>query len=115
MIGHNLKRIRTSRTKLSQQDVADSLGIERNTYARWEANENDVKAEYIPKLANLLGVQIHELFETNNPLSINNIGNEYNDNSTLNGTVIIVTDKSVIEGMLKVLNNQGINKNDFTK
>lgn len=103
MIGQNLKRLRTYKTKLSQQDVADALGIERNTYARWESNGNNVKAEYIPKLAELLGVQIHELFENSNPLSINNIGNEYKDRSSLNGAVIILTDKSMVENLLNGL------------
>ena len=103
MIGQNLKRLRTYKTKLTQQDVADVLGIERNTYARWESDSNNVKAEYIPKLAELLGVQIHELFENSNPFSINNVGNEYKDRSSFNGAVIILTDKSMVENLLNGL------------
>lgn len=105
MIGQNLKKIRTTQTRYSQQEVTDFLGIERNTYARWESNENDVKSEYIPKLAELLKVPIHELFENSKPLAINNIGNEYKDQSSFNGAVIVLTDKKMVEKILKGLSD----------
>jgi transcriptional regulator with XRE-family HTH domain len=106
MIGQNLKSLRIKKTKLSQQDMADALSIERNTYARWENNDSDIKADYIPKLADLLGVQIHELFEDSKPLSINDLGNEYKDRSSFNGAVIILTDKDMVEKVLRGLEDR---------
>jgi transcriptional regulator with XRE-family HTH domain len=103
MIGQNLKSLRVKKTRFTKQDMVDALNIKRNTYARWEKNGNDVKAEYIPKLTELLGVQIHELFESSKPLSINNIGNEYKDRSSFNGAVIILTDKEMVEKLLSGL------------
>lgn len=45
-IGTNLKKLR-SKTKLSQQDIAAKLNIDRMTYANWESEVFDVKSQYI--------------------------------------------------------------------
>jgi hypothetical protein len=33
LIGENIKKIRLNSTKFSQQEIADILGVDRNTYA----------------------------------------------------------------------------------
>lgn len=103
-IGQNLRKIRMNHTKFSQQNMADELGVDRNTYANWEKGENDIKSEYIPKLAEILGVEIQELFKTNKEsLHIVNINHEGKDNSILNGAIIILNDKESIEGLINYL------------
>mgnify|MGYP003610216771 FL=1 len=46
-IGLKLKKLR-SKTKYSQQDIANLLGVDKNTYANWESELNDIKSEHIP-------------------------------------------------------------------
>ena len=60
-IGSNLRKLR-NKTKYSQQNVEDFLEISRLTYANWENETTDVKAQYIPKLAEIFEVSISELF-----------------------------------------------------
>ena len=60
-VGVNLKRIR-GKTKYSQRDIADLLGVDKNTYANWENEVTDVKSEFIPKLATIFDVEIKDLF-----------------------------------------------------
>ncbi|WP_336731941.1 helix-turn-helix domain-containing protein [Chryseobacterium sp. VD8] len=60
-VGTNLKKLR-SKTKLSQQEIADMLGLDRNTYTNWENETTDIKSHYIPKLAEIFQVSILELF-----------------------------------------------------
>lgn len=104
-ISQNLRKIRVNRTKLSQQEIADFLGVDRNTYANWEKGENDVKSEYIPKLAQVLGVGIDELFEENQRgIQITNNHYEGKDNSLLNGAVIILTDKQAVQKFVDYIN-----------
>lgn len=75
-VGTNLKRLRT-KTKFSQQDIADQLNIDRVTYANWENETFDVKSQYIPKLADIFEVEIHELFKDNQKIQVtNNIENK---------------------------------------
>jgi transcriptional regulator with XRE-family HTH domain len=61
-IGNNIKVLRV-RTKKSQQDIADLLEIDRKTYAKWEAEESEIKSSYIPKIAEIFDVEIADLFK----------------------------------------------------
>ncbi|WP_048509211.1 helix-turn-helix domain-containing protein [Chryseobacterium sp. FH2] len=61
-VGTNLKKLR-NKTKLSQQEIADMLGLDRNTYTNWENEVTDIKSQYIPKLAEIFQVSILDLFD----------------------------------------------------
>lgn len=113
VLGENIKKIRVKSTKFSQQDMADYLGVDRNTYANWERGENDVKWEFIPKLAELLGVNIEDLFasDKSNNISISQQHNEGKDNSILNGAIIVITDKDAVFKLAEVI-KENIKKGD---
>ena len=70
-IGSNLRKLR-SKTKFSQQEVADMLGLDRSTYINWENETSDVKSQYIPKLADIFGVEIQDLFLDEQKVRISN-------------------------------------------
>lgn len=75
-VGTNLKRLRT-KTKFSQQDIADKLNIDRVTYSNWENETFDVKSQYIPQLAEIFDVELYELFKNDQQIQIiNNIENK---------------------------------------
>ena len=80
-IGTNLRKLRT-KTKLSQQEVADMLGLDRSTYINWENETSDVKSQYIPKLAEIFGVEIQDLFLDEQKVRISNNTFDNKDNST---------------------------------
>jgi transcriptional regulator with XRE-family HTH domain len=94
-VGTNLRRFR-SKTKLSQQEVADKMGVSKNTYMSWESEDSaDVKSKYIPQLAELFEVEIKDLFTEDNK-GIKFINVENNDSAT--GHIIInITDKETAE------------------
>ncbi len=103
-ISRNLKRLREKNTNYKQKEVAELLGIMPNTYSTWESGESDVKSEYIPKLAELLGVEIKDLFETvSTKIKISQINKDNKDNSTNNGMVFILTDEKSIDKIVSVL------------
>ncbi len=108
-IGTNIKRLRTQ-TKKSQQEVADLLGVERNTYANWEKESSDIKSEYIPKLSEIFEVEIKELFEEKGKVRIiNNSQNSDFANGGQHGVIINVSDKDSADKLIvlmeKVLKN----------
>lgn len=70
-VGTNLKRLR-SKTKLSQQEIADMLGLDRNTYTNWENETTDIKSQFIPKLADIFEVSILDLFEGGQKEAVSN-------------------------------------------
>ncbi len=103
-VGENLKRIRINKTKLSQQDIANALQVDRNTVANWEKGESDIKSEYIPQIASLLQVEIQELFEKDTKsVYIGHKKNIGKENSVLNGAIIILNDKESIEKLVEIV------------
>ncbi|WP_407481698.1 helix-turn-helix domain-containing protein [Elizabethkingia meningoseptica] len=97
-IGGNLRRLR-NKTKFSQHDVADQIGVSKNTYMSWENENSDIKAQYIPKLAELFNVEIKNLFTDSKRIQL---FNNYEHNGTPSGHIIInVTDKETAEMFTK--------------
>lgn len=101
-VGINLRKLRVQ-AKISQRDVADRLGIDRNTYANWENEYNDIKSEYIPKLANLFNVEISELFKEKGSEIVINQNNTDNKEHSINGVVLLLTDKESVNQLVEVL------------
>jgi transcriptional regulator with XRE-family HTH domain len=60
-IGYNLRVLR-NKNNVSQQEIADYLGVDRKTYISWESGMVDIKSSYLPKLAEFLHVEIRDLY-----------------------------------------------------
>lgn len=102
-VGLKIKKLRT-KTKFSQTDVADIIGVDRNTYANWENETNDIKSEYIPKLAQIFEVEIKDLFEeSTQKIEINQTNIDNKENSVNNSIVLVVPDKESVEKLVEVL------------
>ena len=63
-----LKRIRKYR-KITQQQMADMLGVKVRRYMSWERNETEISAEYLVACADILECSCDELVG----LPINNV------------------------------------------
>lgn len=59
-IGTQLRRLRDKR-QLSQQEIADHLGVSQATYWNWENDETHLKMDHLPKLAEVFQVDAEEL------------------------------------------------------
>ena len=68
-VGNKLNYIRTEK-RLSQDQIADLLGISTSAYARLERNETSVEIEQLTKYSKILDVPVHdflpESFQINN-------------------------------------------------
>ncbi len=103
-ISKNLRKLREKNTNLSQSDVSDILGISQNTYSTWESGNADVKSEFIPKIAEILKVDINDLFrDTSSAINITQNNSNNTDNS-INGLVFVLNDKDAFEKILETLN-----------
>ena len=102
-VGLKIKKLRT-KTKFSQTDVADIIGVDRNTYANWENETNDIKSEYIPKLAEIFDVEIKDLFEeSTQKIEINLNKQVHLDSSVNNSVVLVMPDKESVEKLVDAL------------
>ena len=62
VVGRNLRRLRRSR-KLSQEELADQAGINRNYVGMLEREENAATVDMLEKIADVLGVDPIEFFK----------------------------------------------------
>ncbi len=58
---NSLKSLR-EQAKLTQEDIAYKLNIDRSTIAKWETGEAMPRADKLPQLSQILGCTIDELF-----------------------------------------------------
>jgi transcriptional regulator with XRE-family HTH domain len=101
MIGKQLRKLREERN-LTQQYMADELKVDRRTYAAWEQEKQDVKSYFIRRLAEILDVEISELFEIKEK-NINKQESIVLDRD-VNGNVIrIRANKDLIERLIDFL------------
>ena len=60
LFSKNLKYLRTTK-KISQQQLADKLKIDRSSISRWESEDMDSTVGNVVAIANLLGVPVEDL------------------------------------------------------
>ena len=101
-IGDNLRIIRNKKA-VSQQEIADFLGVDRRTYVRWESGEADIKSPYIPKIAEFLHVEIADLFRNKPSEIVITQHNSENKDSSINGVILLLTDKESVEQLVDVM------------
>lgn len=61
---NNLKCLR-EKSRFTQIELAKELGVGQSTVAMWETGKSVPRAQQLPKLAELFGCTIDELFENN--------------------------------------------------
>jgi transcriptional regulator with XRE-family HTH domain len=100
-IGDNLRVLRTKKN-ISQQEIADFLGIDRKTYLSWEAGTVEIKSSYIPKLAKYLQVEINDLFREKGNIIINQ-NNSDNKDASINGVILLLSDKEALDQLVDLI------------
>ena len=71
LIGNRLKLLRTKYLKLSQEKLAEILGVKRNTLSNWERGENEMNYEAMLILHSKFGVNINWLLTGEGSMFVN--------------------------------------------
>ena len=101
-VSDNLRVIR-NRKNISQQEIADFLGVDRKTYVSWESGMADIKSSYIPKLAEFLHIEINDLFREKSADIVINQHNADNKDSSVNGIILLLTEKEAVNQLAEIL------------
>ena len=100
-----------NKLRLSQQEVADYVGVSQSTYSEWESNKGKPNSKFYLKIAEILQTEIANLLEDNSFVQI--IYNQENKDSAFNAVNVQIekekdTDKTLesrlenVEAALKV-------------
>ena len=104
-IGDNIRALR-NKNNVSQQEIADFLGVDRKTYVNWEAGSVDIKSSYLPKLAKFLHVEINDLFKDKPGDIVINQHYPENKNGSINGAIFLLTDKDAVNDIVSVMKDR---------
>ncbi|GHT32055.1 hypothetical protein FACS189434_02990 [Bacteroidia bacterium] len=106
-IGNNIRKLRIQKN-ISQQVVADTLNIDRRTYAAWEQGTQDIKSGFIPRLAEFFDVDIADLFSNDTSINIyQSFKESFKENTGgINTAILILTDKSAVDRVLDALKQE---------
>ncbi len=84
MLSDRLKLLRNN-AKLSQQQLADILGIDRSTYTYYETNKTNPSIPLLLKLSGIYGITVDELVGNQNTLRLNDSEGDFSDNPEPDG------------------------------
>ncbi len=68
-IGDKVRELR-ERAGMTQEELADLMGVQRNTVWRWENNRAGLRGENIQRMSSVLNVDASELIPLNSDVSI---------------------------------------------
>jgi len=95
--GTKLHKLR-ERNRLSQQEIADFIGVSQNTYSRWESDLSTFKIEYLPKLAEVFKVEASELIPQGTTVII--VNNSDNKDNSVKGFEINMDARELYRDLL---------------
>jgi len=104
-IGSNIKKWREEK-RFSQGELAQLLDVSQAVISSWESDHTSPKSSQIPELANVLGIEILDLFK--GAESIKYIQNTDNKDQSINGYEIHIDAKALYDDLVKTL--KGLNQ-----
>lgn len=106
-LNENLRKIRLLKG-LSQENMAEHLGLSQSHYNRMETGMQTITEDRLVKLAELLNVEVEVLREFDKmPLLINNIDNQHGGNNGYNVSYALsVQEKEQYEARIKYLEEE---------
>lgn len=102
-IGKNIKQCREARN-LTQQYMAEKLGISQKTYSRIESDETSVTIEMLAKIAEIFNLRITDILLMDTSMVFHNVSNNQTGGEfyAYNATEV----KHVIDLYEKLLNSK---------
>lgn len=107
VIGERIRKLRTFKD-MSQENMAEALGMSQTGYAKIERNEVDINVTKLERIAEVLGINISDLFD-DDKYSVNYFNSTFEDQAIAINQFPIELKKSYeaqIEAMKEVIKLQ---------
>ena len=99
IIGNNIRFFR-EKFDISQQKIADYLGVKQSLVSYYECGERKIPLKELDRLANLFGVDSYDFYEENAEHQIVNVAFAFRDSKDIN-----VDDLKEIADFRKIIKN----------
>ena len=88
LLSETLKAIRES-AGLTQEELAEKIGVQRNTVWRWENNRATMKADMLQSIANALNVDSERIMNSDRDKSVLHTRQQSKRESSLNRGMLV--------------------------
>lgn len=100
LFNKNLKYIRQIK-KVSQQELADKLNIDRSTISRWENDDMDITVGYAIKISDFFNIPMEDFTGRDLSISSNNSFDELEILFSKNKDILTDYDKEIIKTIIE--------------
>jgi transcriptional regulator with XRE-family HTH domain len=66
VLGQRIKQLRRQKLNITQEQLAEKMGVSKSTISQWESNTNEPNVDALIKLADLFGVTVDYLIGRDN-------------------------------------------------
>jgi transcriptional regulator with XRE-family HTH domain len=95
-----LRKLRDSK-RLSQQEIADKMGISQSLYCDWEKQDSELKLENVLKLSEIFEVELDEIAPESSTFKIFNNNNHKSQNHSVIGYEVSVDGEMLFKELIK--------------
>ncbi len=95
-----LRKLRDNK-RLSQQEIADFIGISQPTYCDWEKQDSDIKLENLIKLSEILETNLEDLAPETTTLKIFNNNNNKTQNNSFIGFELNIDGETMFRELIE--------------
>jgi transcriptional regulator with XRE-family HTH domain len=104
-LGQKIKKLRELKN-LTQEHMANSIGISQGAYSRMELGETEITYSKLEKISNELGMKPEEVIAFNDSLVFNVMNNQTGNGLVINNNQISENEKHLYEQQIELLKNE---------
>jgi transcriptional regulator with XRE-family HTH domain len=104
-IGQKIKKIRELKN-LTQEHVAQELGITQGSYSRMELGETEVSYSKLEKISGLFGMKPEEVISFNENMVFNIMHNDVGNGFVINNNQLSEGEKNLYERQIELLKEE---------
>ncbi len=104
-IGQKIKKIRELKN-LTQEHVAQELGITQGSYSRLELGETEVSYSKLEKISGLFGMKPEEVISFNENMVFNIMHNDVGNGFVINNNQLSEGEKNLYERQIELLKEE---------
>ncbi|WP_349677723.1 MULTISPECIES: helix-turn-helix transcriptional regulator [unclassified Flavobacterium] len=105
ILGHKIKKLRELKD-LTQEYMAQELGLNQSAYSKIESGASDVSFSKLEKIATVLGLKLEDILSFNEQLVFNVMNNQNGQNGLVINNSVSENEKGLYTGQISSLKEE---------